>query len=361
MHALIDCRMAQWSGIGRYTRGLVRGLDATGDVELTLLTARDDDPLLPESGDRVTVVRASASPLSFAGMREFSSAIRAARPDVAHCPHIPTPLSSDVPLVVTVHDLIPLLVRGVMPSPVRRRVFRFLVGRAVRRARCVIVPSHSTARDLERMFPDGADRIAVIPEAADELLAVSPEPVAPEVIEPGTPYLFSMGNTRPHKDLPTLLAAFHLLAPAHPELRLLLAGEGPAGYLDAWLSGEARSRVRFTGPVTDGQLRTLYEHAAVFAFPSRYEGFGLPPLEAMALGTPVVIADAASLPEVTGDAALTFEPGEPGRLAECIARVLDDPAERERLVAAGRERAAGFTWESTAKQTLEAYRKAVRR
>jgi glycosyltransferase involved in cell wall biosynthesis len=171
-----------------------------------------------------------------------------------------------------------------------------------------------------------------------------------------------MGNTKPHKDLPTLCGAFAVLAPARPDLRLLLVGAGSPAYLDAALAGvppEVRARVAFTGRVSDAELRALYAGASVFAFASRHEGFGLPPLEAMALGAPLVCSNAASLPEVVGDAALLFPAGDAESLARALARVLDDPALRERLSLAGPERAAQFTWERTAVATVAVYREAL--
>jgi alpha-1,3-rhamnosyl/mannosyltransferase len=172
-----------------------------------------------------------------------------------------------------------------------------------------------------------------------------------------------MGNTKPHKDLPTLLRAYPKLAPSTPDLRLLLVGPEPPGYLQAQLADiptEVSSRVAFTGQVTDGQLRALYAGAVVFVFPSRYEGFGLPPLEAMALGAPVICADAASLPEVVGEAALLFPAGDSEALTEVLGRALRDPALRRSLTARGRERAAQFTWENTAVATVAVYSAALR-
>jgi len=161
-----------------------------------------------------------------------------------------------------------------------------------------------------------------------------------------------------------VLRAFAWLAPAWPDLRLLLVGAEPPGYLGATPAGvppDVRARVAFTGRVSDAELRALYAGASVFVFPSRCEGFGLPSLEAMALGAPVVCANAASLPEVVGDAALLFPAGDAGTLAHTLSRVLDDPALRERLSRAGRERAARFTWERTAAATVAVYREALGR
>jgi alpha-1,3-rhamnosyl/mannosyltransferase len=228
----------------------------------------------------------------------------------------------------------------------------------------VIVPSRFTAADVERLFPAARGKLVVTAEAADDF---SSGPVGPltgvlaDLASP--PHLLSMGNTKPHKDLPTLLRAFARLAPSRSNLRLLLVGAEPRGYLDEKLAGvspDVRARVAFTGRVDDAGLRGLYAGAAAFVFPSRYEGFGLPALEAMALGAPVVCADAASLPEVVGEAALLFPAGDSDRLAEALTRLLDDPALSESLSRAGRERAAQFTWERTASATVAVYREALK-
>jgi len=350
---LIDCRMAGWSGIGRYTHGLVRGLAATGELSMVLFGADGDAPILPDA-ERVSTVTGSRSPFSLGGMREFAQVIDTMSPDLVHCPHIPTPSRVAVPVVVTIHDLIPLVVHGVMPSLVRRGMFSYLTARAVRLAGRVIVPSTATATDVAHRFPVALGKIAVIAEAADDFTAGDLESRVPGTTELSPPYLLSMGNTKPHKDLPTLLEAFDRLAASHPELHLVLVGEQSPGLLDR-LPPETRQRVRFTGRVSDAQLRRLYSDAVAFAFPSRYEGFGLPPLEAMALGTPVVVARAASLPEVVGEAALFFEPGDSEGLAAQLGRLLVDSESRARLVAAGRCRAAELTWDRAARATIGVY------
>jgi alpha-1,3-rhamnosyl/mannosyltransferase len=210
------------------------------------------------------------------------------------------------------------------------------------------------------MFSAAGRKLRVVLESADGF-ADGPVGEIPEGLVPaGAPYLLSMGNTKPHKDLPTLLRAFARVAPAWPDLRLLLVGADVAGFVASVLDGdEAAGRVRFTGRVGDDVLRALYRHAAVFVFPSRYEGFGLPPLEAMAFGTPVVCSDAASLPEVVGDAALLFPAGDIGALSDALSLVLGDASVRERLSHAGPKRAARFTWERTAAGTVAVYREAL--
>jgi alpha-1,3-rhamnosyl/mannosyltransferase len=246
-----------------------------------------------------------------------------------------------------------------MPSTLKRALYRQCISRAVRLADCVIVPSRATFTDLSRLYPKVSDRVVVTPYAADDFSAAPPKTLTNGPAgKTSMPYLLTMGNTRPHKDLPTLLRAFGALAPSLPDLHLLLAGTEPPGYLLSQLASvpsDVSNRVFFTGPVGDEELRVLYAGATVFVCPSLHEGFGFPVLEAMALGTPVVCADSSSLPEVAGDAALLFPPGDQDRLVTTLARVLGDPGLRQDLIAAGRERAACFSWASTAAATVAVY------
>ena len=362
MRVLLDCRMASWTGVGRYTVGLARALAVRGDLDLMLVVAQGErPPVMPRDGARSFV--AKLHPFSFGGAREFSHLIDESQPDVTHCPHFPTPVPERHPLVVTMHDLAPLLVSGLMPSVVKRAVYRSRTSRAVKAADRIVTLSHFTESEVSRVLPRSKGKIRVIPAAADDFSEGPPGLLDPALGEIAHwPYVLSMGSTRPHKDLSTLLRAFVRLSADNPELRLLLVGADHREFIDTTLAGTSasvRNRIVFTGRVEDPQLRTLMAGARVFAFPSRYEGFGLPPLEAMALGAPVVVARAASLPEVVGDAALTFEPGDDSGCAASVARILDDPELRGELVAAGRERAAQFTWSRTADATVAVYADAV--
>jgi len=363
IRVLLDARMATWTGVGRYTVGLARALAARDDIALSLVVADDVESPVPHTSlERVYSAR--AHPFSLGGSLELSRIARHSGPDVVHCAHFLTPLPATHPLVVTVHDVSPLVVPGLMPSALRRAVYRRQIARAVRVADRILVDATFTVGELTREFPAASGRITTVPIAADDFSA-GPVPPLPERLAQlvGERYLLSMGSTRAHKDIPTLLRAFASLAPAHPDLRLILVGADSPAYLDARLPAETpaavRERVAFTDRVTDDELRALYAGAAAFAFPSRYEGFGLPPLEAMALGAPVVVASAASLPEVVADAALLTPPGDAPALAAALERILGEPELRTHLVAAGLARAGELTWEATADATARVYREVM--
>jgi glycosyltransferase involved in cell wall biosynthesis len=359
MRVLLDCRMTGWSGVGRYTTGLTRALAARADVELIQVCAEHEAPPAAP-GFLIRAMLASAHPFTLRGALELGRIVRDTQPDLVHCLHFPTPLPLYAPLVVTLHDLIPLLAPGVMPSIIRRAAYRLWNARAASTADRLIVPSETTASDVTRLFPTARDKLVMTPYAVDDFTSgplASLQGRLASIASP--PYLLAIGNTKPHKELRTLLRAFGVLAPTFPELRLVLVGTEPSGYLRDELAGiptEISGRVAFAGSVSDAELRALYADASVFVFPSRQEGFGLPPLEAMALGAPVVCADAASLPEVVGEAAVMFPAGDQGGLVGALARVIRDPAFRRILADKGRKRAAQFTWAATAAATTAVYR-----
>lgn len=364
LRVLLDCRMATWTGVGRYTVGLTRALARREDLEIVQLVATGNEPPVP-AGERVDFVVAHAPAFSFGGMREFSRVAFACGCDVHHAMHFPTPFPARHPLVVTLHDLSPLVVEGLMPSAAKRAVYRYLNARASQVADRIIVPSSHTGGDVARHYAHAAERIRVVPEAADDFTAGTREELTGPLADlAARPYILSMGSTRPHKDLPTLFSAFATVARKHEWLRLVLVGAEDPAYLEQHLAGMpqvVRDSVVFTGRVSDGELRTLYAGAELFAFPSTYEGFGLPPLEAMGLGTPVVCSDSTSLPEVVGEAAVIFPAGDAGALATALDHVLTDRETREQLREAGLSRASRLTWDEAARKTVDVYREAVAR
>jgi alpha-1,3-rhamnosyl/mannosyltransferase len=356
MRVLLDCRMASWSGIGRYSHGLVRALARIDGLEIIQVIEVGDTPPVEDAESIPTRKHAFYPTAGF----ELGSIVRRVAPDLTHCLHLPTLIPARRPLVVTVHDLTPLALPSVMPSELRRAAYRFWAFRASGEADRLIADSNATKADILRRYPHAGGIVRVVTLAADEFALVVPQPLPAELVGDGTPYVMSMGNTKPNKDLPTLLRTFAELSVARPDMRLLLVGRDAPGYAASVLGDvPALARIAFTGYLEDGVLRSLYAGAAAFVFPSRYEGFGLPPLEAMISGTPVVCSDAASLPEVVGDAALTFTAGDHAAAARQVARVLDDAGLRADLVAAGAARAATFTWDRTAAQTLAVYREVL--
>jgi glycosyltransferase involved in cell wall biosynthesis len=362
MRVLLDCRMATWTGVGRYSTGLVRALARRDDLELILFSATGDEPVV--EGDNVRTVFSARHPFMPGGLMAFGNFAATVRPDITHCLQFPTPLPFRKPLVVTLHDLTPLFVHGVMESATKRSIYHRLNERAVRLADAIIVVSANTAADVAREFPRAQGKMHIILESADDFSAGEVGPLPGHLAHLATTlYILSMGSTRSHKDIPTLISAFALIAQRNPDLRLVLVGEEVPGFVDQVLPGRPliAEHVVWTGRVTDAELRALYADATVFAFPSLYEGFGLPPLEAMAMGAPVVVSDSSSLPEVVDDAGLLVPPADPRALAEAIERVLRDEGLREKLVAAGGRRAAQLSWAAAAEATVGVYQEVLGR
>jgi glycosyltransferase involved in cell wall biosynthesis len=280
--------------------------------------------------------------------------------DLVHSMASTSPARGRFRRVVTVHDLIYLVHPEAHPG-LRSLGMRVLVPLGVRRAHRVLAVSRSTRDDLVARLGVSAGKIDVVPNGIG---SPRTEP-APDVrARHGLgerQVVLSVSAKLRHKNLPRLLESWALM-PAERRPLLVLPGYATAH------EEELRERacalgieddVRFLGWVSAADLEGLYALAACFVFPSLYEGFGLPVLEAMARGVPVACSDRAALREVAGSAALVFDPEDPRSIADAVTRLLDDPAEAEGLRAAGREQAARFTWEATARGVLESYRRAL--
>jgi len=288
--------------------------------------------------------------------------LRAHHIDLLHNLTATGPFWPGRPQVTTVHDLIYNVVPDMSPG-LRGAVMRRLAPGVARRSELVITISGTSAQDLERVAQLDASRIRVIPIAA-AAPAVEPECGPAEVrarLHAGTRQIaLCPGGMKPHKNVVRLLAALALMLPEERPL-LLLPGYS-TGHQETLVQHCAtlglEDDVRFLGWVDDAQLEALYGAADVLVFPSLYEGFGLPVLEAMMRGVPVVCSNAASLPEVGGDTVRYFDPRDEQAMAAEISAVLADSALRERMVKAGLARASGFSWERAAHETLEVYRTA---
>jgi glycosyltransferase involved in cell wall biosynthesis len=269
------------------------------------------------------------------------------RPDVFYSPGFNAPPTCPVPFVFTVFDLIHLHVREESGAG-RRLYYQWHVRPAVRRARAVLTGSEfSRARLIEWSGVD-AERVVVIHGAAGD--EFTPDG---DAHEPGYPYLLYVGNHKPHKNLARLVRALATLRKRR-SLRLLLVGPIEPELLGLARTHGVADRVVFLGEVPDDRLPALYRGAAAFVFPSLHEGFGLPPVEAMACGTPVVSSLATSLSEVVGDAALAVDPLDVESIADGIDRVMGDDQLRARLRERGFAQAARFSWDETARRAWDA-------
>jgi glycosyltransferase involved in cell wall biosynthesis len=269
------------------------------------------------------------------------------RPGVFYSPGFNAPPTCPVPFVFTVFDLIHLQIPE-ESGTAKQLYYQLHVKPAVKRARAVLTGSeYSRALIMEWSGVD-ADRVIVIQGAAGD--EFTPDG---EIHEPGYPYLLYVGNHKPHKNLARLVRALAQLRERHP-LRLLLPGPVEPQLLGLARAVGVADRLVFLGEVPDERLPALYRGAAAFVFPSLHEGFGLPPLEAMACGTPVVSSLATSLPEVVGNAAVAVDPLDVDSIANGIDRVVGDEQLRRQLRARGFAQAARFSWDDTARRTWQA-------
>jgi glycosyltransferase involved in cell wall biosynthesis len=295
---------------------------------------------------------------------------RLLRFDVLFAPNFVPPPTRTSRLVVTVHDLAFRRFPETAPAATRRWLRR--LDRTVRRAAEIIVPSEATRTDLLDLGPVDADRVTVIHHGIDHhrFRPAPPEDVRRVRRRYGIdrPYLLFVGGIEPRKNLPALLRAYASL-PGDLRPALVLAGasvpwhpEGRTALTEALgrLPAEALSRVVLTGYLGDPDRAPLYTGAEALAFPSRYEGFGFPVLEAMACGTAVVTSDVSSLPEIAGEDAVLVDPDDDTSIADGLRRVLEDDSLRARLREAGPARAARFSWDDAARSTAEVLHRAAR-
>jgi glycosyltransferase involved in cell wall biosynthesis len=283
------------------------------------------------------------------------------RSQVVHATNYLAP-PSRLPTLVSVYDC--SFVRYPELCTREVRAFEPIVRHSIARGATVHTGSEFVANEIEDAFGAGlraAGRIVVIPLGIPSLGDASAlSPALAETLD-HRPFVLAIGTLEPRKNLPHLVGAFGVLADAHPDLHLVLAGhDGPARpAVDdaiARLAGASRARVIVTGSVDDAGKRALLERASVLAYPSIYEGFGFPVLEAMALGVPVVAARAGSIPEVAGDAALLIEPTDETALAGALEQALSDDATRAQLIARGHDQVRSFSWEDTARALASCYR-----
>jgi glycosyltransferase involved in cell wall biosynthesis len=360
------------SGVGHYVDGLVDGLLSAlaDDDELIVYATPHNAPNYERRASNFTLQRfgpAARRPARLAyEWIGLPRRIERDGIDVFHGAANFLPRRCPCPAIVTIHDVSPWVQPERFPF-LRRHYWYAMTRRTLRQGAPIIAVSQAAQRDLERYLGVPAERVTVIPEAAHPRYRPLPdcrfdtEPLRRYGI--GGPFILHVGTLEPGKNIPRLLQAFaRFRARASVDYRLVLAGDR------GWLYDEIfraidrfglRERVVVAGHVPDDHLPSLYNASEFFVFPSLNEGFGLPPLEAMACAKPVIASNASSLPEVLGEAPLYVDPLDVEALAQAMARLAGDADLRDRLAQAGQAQAARYSWEKTGRLTLEAYQRVL--
>jgi glycosyltransferase involved in cell wall biosynthesis len=366
MRIVIDARMygpKRWTGIGRYLQNLIGQLEQMNksDEFIILLGKENFDEYQPASPN-FTKQLAPYAPYSLGEQLAFAWMLRKLKPNLVHFSAPNAPVLYFGHRVTTVHDLTLLFYStsrrrgpGKLLDAVKKLVFRFVLWWGVQTSKTVMTPTEYVKRQLIDRYHVSEEKVVATILSVDSTMA-APEPIERFGLRDG--YLLYVGNCYPYKNVGQLVEAFAKLPADLAGVQLALVGRDD--YFRDLLKQRVaelgvQDRVVFTGAVSDGELIALYQHAALYVYPSLSEGFGLQGLEAMAQGVPVLAANASCLPETCGEAAQYFEPGSAVDLARMINELMHDEARRLSLREAGLVHVARFSWRRTAELTQDAY------
>jgi glycosyltransferase involved in cell wall biosynthesis len=350
------------TGVGAFTAGALQALAVRDEISLTAFAVswrgRSSLRQLVPSNVSVVDLPMAARPIHAMWRHVNSPAIEwwTGAIDVVHGPNFVVPPSRRAAEVLTIHDVTFLRFPD-MCEPATLRAAT-LIRRAIRRGAMVHTPSHTVAEEVMELLNVPSERVRAVYNGVDPPMPAS----ANEIVRDDGPYILGLGTVEPRKDFPLLVQAFDMIAGDHPGVRLVIAG--PPRWGERQLS-EALDHVRHPGQfrrlgwIPPTQRTALLRNSLAFVQPSVYEGFGLPPLEAMSVGTPVVATRAGAVPEVLGDAALLTPVGDAAALAAALTRIIENSQERSRLVELGYRRVAEFTWERCANGLLALYEDAA--
>jgi glycosyltransferase involved in cell wall biosynthesis len=357
------------TGIGTYVSSLANTLPMVdGDNEYFLFVSRENRPIFDISSNNAWTVQGpkiiDSTPIRVAWEHLCLPRLaKQQRIDLLHGATFVAPLRWYGPTVITIHDLT-WFTHPEQHMLHKRNYFQRLIPAAARRAHRIIAITDSTRRDILRILGVPEDKVVTVAYGVDAIFHPADDREQINAVRehygmPGS-YLLFVGMLEPRKNLVRIIQAYGCLKAEDPALsyRLVMAGNRGWGYEEARREVARlglESDVIFTGPMPHDELPALFSGAELFVYPSLYEGFGLPPLEAMACGTPVITSNVSSLPEVVGDAALLVDPLDVGELAKAMRRVLSDGELHEQMRMKGLKRAKQFTWEETARRTLQVY------
>jgi len=364
----IDARKIRDFGIGTYIRNLVRGLAKIDkDTEYFLLCPPADADFCSSLGPNFRAVPIRAGHYSFTEQIAVPLAVQRARVDLFHAPHYVLPALTPGRTVVTIHDCIHLMFPEYLERRLASTYARAAMWTAAHKSSRILTVSEQSKRDILRFFKVPPQKIVVTPNAIDDRFTQLPNDERVQQIREryqlSQAYVLYVGNIKPHKNLERLIEAFdYVRKQGRSELELLIIGDEISKLQSlrrAVHKHQLHRYVRFHGFVPDDTLAVLYRLASVFVFPSLYEGFGLPPLEAMACGTPVVTSNVSSLPEVVGDAAVLVDPYSPHAIAEGILKVLHSSHLRADLRERGFARVQQFSWDRSVRRVRDVYEEVV--
>ncbi len=364
MRISIDLRKLHDYGIGTYIRNLVIHLARTDkDTDYVLLCRPQDKGFVESLGENFRALSQTDPLYSMREQLRIPAQLRRAKVDVFHAPHYTLPFTTPCNSVVTIHDCIHLLFPQYLPSRVAYIYARTALWIAANRSSRVLTVSEASKKDILSFFNIDPEKITVIPNGIDGQFMIEPSTEAiarvQERYQLKSPFLLYVGNVKPHKNLERLIDAFFKLRKdGLTNLTLLIIGDEITKYTTIRRTVhryQLHKYVRFLGFVPSDTLSILYRLADAFVFPSLYEGFGLPPLEAMASGTPVVTSNVSSLPEVVGNAAVLVDPYDVNSIANGIQTILEDPLYREKLTKNGLERAKHYSWERSVAKVKQIY------
>ncbi len=356
------------TGIGHYTLELARHLAKTNSADqVSVASPRGLVPTVTSgsSPSNLRLRRATLNPvIRYWWKFGLTNFLKKEKVEVFHGTNFQLPPQPRCATVLTIHDLSTLLYPETHEGKNVQHAWRWLPSTA-QTATMIICPTEAVRQEVHDHLSIPLDKIVAVHEAARSCFGPASDREIARVkqrFNPGEEFLLYVGTIEPRKNLLSLVLAFEQLASTHPKMRLVIAGR------KGWMVEElfayvkrspVNNRIIFTGYVSDVELRALYSSCTVFVYPSIYEGFGLPPLEAMSCGAPVVASSIPSIGEVLGEAARLVKPNDFAALKSSLEELLDEPCLRERLSLAGRERAAEFSWDETARRVRNVYERAL--
>ncbi len=355
MRIAIDIRKIEDFGIGSHIWNLLSSLSEI-DNENEYFLIGYNPVALPPVGRNFNFLRTTAGKYSISEHIKIPFLLKKTKCDIFHSPHYVIPLFYKGLATVTIHDVIHLLFPSYLPFKFLSYYAYFQIGRALRVSKIAFTVSESSKIDILKFFPRAEKKIEVVYNGLDErFFEKADKKLVERMKEELGNYALYTGNIKPHKNIEILIRAMKKIK---DKIKIVIVGGIPTKKILSEVEREGlKEKVIFKGFLPFNELLALYESSQVFIFPSLYEGFGLPPLEAMAKGIPVISSSAPSMPEILKDGAIYFDPHSEESLFEALNKVLEDKDLRERLISDGKKIAQSYKWSETAKKILNYWRR----